>query len=151
MTDTENQEVAPASKTRNIFVSTIMGKAIKADPLVIYSALVNDPEFSVEKHPAMVDAGDFDAMLIADRAVRRAFNFPSVENDGPTVEESLNLLVDFFQYYASVKKNISFMPIWRPLTASVPLPPTTVEFSITKPIADSSSIETVASEGNPPA
>jgi hypothetical protein len=114
----------------------------RADPLVVWRELNADPEFSLVKHPELIDAGDLDAMRIGAAAVRRSLQIPTFDEGGLTEQECLNLLIDFFEYTAALKKNTSPLPTPpSPTESSSPLP-YAAESSTTKPAVESSSAET---------
>lgn len=100
---------------------TDMGRAIfhywdgsgerRADPLVLWQALQNDPEFVFEKHLPGADRGEVESLLVCQNAVQRAFSVPTFESGGLTQLESLELLQSYLEYLDALKKNGVTLPI----------------------------------------
>lgn len=82
----------------------------QADPMAVYRRLVKHERFNLQTHPALVEAGDLDAMECAATATRDAFGIDGFEAGGLTDTECLDLMVEFFVWVDDVKKNISTLP-----------------------------------------
>lgn len=95
------------------------------DPMLIWLKLKADPEFSIDKHPGLIDLGDDESQLIGVRAVQRAFGVKDFLQGGLTHLESLNLLAGFFEYLATQKKSINPTQTLLPPTESPPSEPST--------------------------
>ncbi len=132
-----------AESRRDIFAYWDGIKARTADPIVAYRALKDDPKFNLEVHPALIDAGDLEAIGITAAAVRAAFGVKPLEQGGLTEQECIVLLLDFFGW-AAEKKNISSGPVTLPEPTDTTLQPSSTEPPMSSP-ADSSLI---ASEPN---
>jgi len=104
---------------REIFEFEYKGTTKKVDPLLVHFALLDDPEFEVERDSVTIDAlAKHDGKLDADRdsresigrisrAVGRAFGVQAFDGEtGMTLTESLELLFQFLHWQAKVKKNI---------------------------------------------
>lgn len=125
------------NRYRNIFPYWDGVRDRRADPLEVWRGLNTDAEFSLIKHPELIDAGDLDAMRIGADAIRRCLDIPSFARGGLTEEECLDLMIAFFDYTAVLKKNINWqLTSPSPLESSL-LPPSTTENLITKPAAES--------------
>lgn len=99
-----------ANRNRQIFSYWDGRRVRKADPLVVYRKLDNDPEFDWETHPEMIDSGEDgladNAMEITANAVKRAFNVEPFDGaKGLTENECIGLLVQFVDYLTALKKN----------------------------------------------
>lgn len=126
-------------RQREIFCYFDGNKPRSADPIVVYRSLKDDPKFNIDVHPALVDAGDADAIGITAAAVRSAFGVKSLDAGGLTEQECISLLLQYFDWVDSVKKKDS-----QPLTlppASDTTPP--LECSATPTSSPSESTSTV--------
>lgn len=138
------------NRQRNIFRFWNGSRECRADPLAVWRSINADPEFSLIKHPEMIDAGDMDAIRIGVATVRRIFSIPSLEKGGLTEQECLDLLIDFFDYTAALKKNINLPLTLRSPMASEPLQQPTAVTSTTRPPADLSSTAIEPSDATAP-
>ena len=78
----------------------------RIDPLAAARALWADEQFRPDKTPALVEAGDDDAVEVAVRAVGRVFGAVPKRKRRPGLErkEMLALLREFYDYLSDVKK-----------------------------------------------
>lgn len=85
-----------------------------ADPMVIYRALVEHPEFDWEKTPELIEIDDAriasDATRIEAAAVRQAFGVPSLAEGGLTEAECVQLLTQFTLWLGQKKSSSSPSP-----------------------------------------
>ncbi len=95
------------SRTRAIFPYWDGQKWRTADPITIYRAIKSHPDFNLERHPEMHDAGDDEATLICLKAARDIFGVKSLQEGGLTETETIDLLGAYFEWISDVKKNIS--------------------------------------------
>lgn len=91
-------------RQREIFTFWDGNKPRSADPIAVYRSLKDDPKFNIDVHPALVDAGDVDAIGITAAAVRSAFGVKSLDAGGLTEQECISLLLQYFNWVDSVKK-----------------------------------------------
>lgn len=117
---------------RRIFVYWDGQRQRRVDPLLAWQSLANDSEFNIETHPAAADRGELDAVRISCQASRRAFDVKPLAEGGLTESECFNILVQFFEYCASLKKSID-----RPPTSPAPTESPSSGTSITPPVSDS--------------
>lgn len=138
--------LALREEDRRIFRYWDGSKERAIDPLEAWAAVQADPEFSLAKHPDLIDAGVADAIAITVRAARRIFDVPawSESSKGLTAGECLALMIGFWNYVADLKKNTSL-----PLTSPQPTESESSGESITKPAADSSGTPTGPSIDSP--
>jgi len=131
-------------REREIFRFWDGGRTRTADPLAIWIALHDDPEFNYDTTPAFVDAGDIAAIKTTVGAVRRIFGLKSFEAGGLTSQECLELLAVYFLYEESLKKSTS-----EPATPQSPTGSESSSQSTMPPDLGSSSIPNVPSLGTP--
>lgn len=93
------------AKNRGLFAFYDGRRNRSIDPLEVLSKFEEDPAFVPETHLSLVDAGDFDALAIAVRAIRQAFEIPSVRQGGLSSSECIVLISEFYDYLELLKKN----------------------------------------------
>jgi len=92
-----------------------------ADPLEIWMAIDNDPEFIGDKHPQAVDDGESEASRIMGEMICRAFKVKAFDGSaGLTLQERLALWSVFCGYADDLKKSTSPWPTPPPATAATP-------------------------------
>jgi hypothetical protein len=111
------------NKSREIFRFWDGQRITSRDPMVLWIDLKNDPEFLLERHPKLIDAGDDEAIKLGVRAVQRVFGVKAMEHGGLTHLESINLLGAFLDYMAGLKKSTSPTPTSPAPSESPPLEP----------------------------
>lgn len=131
-------------REREIFRFWDGKKTRAADPLEIWLALKNDPEFNYDTTPGFVDAGDTEAIKVTIGAIRRIFGVKTLEQGGLTSQECLELLAVYFLYEESLKKSTS-----EPATPQSPTGSESSDKSTTPPDLGSSSIPNVPSLDTP--
>ena len=97
-------------KSRAIFRYWDGKKERAIDPMLAWQGLISDVEFNLDTHPAQIDRGEIEAIQVGSRTVQRVFAVKPVDEGGLTQLESLDLLVDYFDYLDTLKKNINPMP-----------------------------------------
>lgn len=137
------------ARNREVFTYFDGLKARSADPIVVFRMLKDDKTFNMDVHPALVDAGDVDAIGITAAAVRSAFGVKSLDAGGLTEQECVALLLDYFAWVEDVKKKLSG-PVTSPESTAMPLPPACLE-NPENSTPDCSSIVTGQSSDIPPA
>lgn len=109
-----------------------------ADPLVVFRALLEHPEFDWEKTPLLLEIDDpkisGDALRVTADAVRKAFGVRDLLDGGLTEGECTQLLIQFTAYIGALKKSTSSPP-----TSPDATEPKPSERSTTKPSSDSGS------------
>lgn len=106
-----------ARRIREIFAFWDGCRERKADPLAIWRALNDHPQFVVDQHLPAVERGDLAAIGITVNAVRGAFGVATLEGGGLTDQECLELLAGFLLWVADQKKSTNFPPILPSATA----------------------------------
>jgi len=127
------------ARQREIFTYFDGNKPRSADPIVVYRSLKDDAKFNIDVHPALVDAGDADAIGITAAAVRSAFGVKSLDAGGLTEQECISLLLQYFDWVDSVKKKDNQPLTSPPASDTTPLP----ECSATPTSSPSESTSTV--------
>lgn len=126
-------------RQREIFTFWDGNKPRSADPIAVYRSLKDDPKFNIDVHPALVDAGDVDAIGITAAAVRSAFDVKPLSAGGLTEQECISLLLEYFDWVDSVKKKDSQPLTSQPASDTTPL----LECSATPTSSPSESTSTV--------
>lgn len=123
------------------------GKRWRAvDPIVVWRAIDQDPEFNPERHLPAIDRGDVEALGVAAAAVRRIFGIPAFEAGGLPERPCVDLLDQYYAYVASLKKSTETPPTSPPAMERPDL-----DESTTPPAADCSSTSTGPNCDMPPA
>lgn len=91
-----------------------------ADPIEIYRGIKQHPEFNIDRHPQLHDAGDDDATRICLQATRDVFGVKPFAEGGLTETETIEVLGTYFDWIQRVKKNGSGPPILPEPTVSPP-------------------------------
>ena len=94
---------------RQLFEYWDGAKKRHADPMRVFRAIKDDPEYREDVHPQGVDDGDPEAIDVTLRCVRRVLGVGewSEGKPGLTELETLQLFVQFHEYLDHLKKNIS--------------------------------------------
>lgn len=95
----------------------------RVDPIHAWASLNSDPEWSMDKHLPILDAGgpdSIEAAAITARAVRRAFGIKPLSEYGLTDEECLEVLRNFCMWSEGIKKKVSGKPILPSPTTAEP-------------------------------
>jgi len=116
-----------------------------ADPIVVWRAIDQDPEFNPERHLPAIDRGELDALGIAAAAVRRIFDIPPFEHGGLAERPCVDLLDQFYRFVASLKKSTEI-----PLTSPPPTDPPSSDGSTMPPAAACSSTSSEPKSEKPP-
>lgn len=99
------------NRQRAVFRFWDGAKMRRIDPMVVYYALCEHPEFDWEKTPLLIDVDDTQIMLPAMQmtaaAVRSSFLVGSLEQGGLTDGECVQLLTAFNRYMLALKKSAS--------------------------------------------
>lgn len=92
-----------------------------ADPVIVWRSLEDHPEFNIEQHPRLANAGDEEAAAVMLDAIRKAFGVKPLDRDGSglTEEETFELFASFCEWMAEVKKNSPDSAILQPATAEM--------------------------------
>lgn len=107
-------ETSAELSDRGIFVYWDGQKKRYGDPIEIIRKLRDDPEFVFDRHMEEIKEEDLDAIGIAARAVRRAFDIPTLAEGGLTEAECVGILASNADFGAMLKKNGSGPPISLP-------------------------------------
>lgn len=134
-----------AEPERAIFSFFDGKKTRKADPMVVYRALVDDPVFNIEVDSSLVlEANDLEASARMSAVIRKAFGIAAFDDGGLTEGECDSLFYAFMDWLTE-KKNSGSQPLTPPTCSESSLQP---EHSAT-PTNPASGCGSIATESNP--